>query len=929
MAFRTLRTNSRGLFKTKDAAENPELLLKLTTKCLKKVDRTVSLGAATSPKFNQEQCKYLAHKLKVAVQSARSLFEPIKTWYSKFASDEDRAQSLEILYLLFVLSKEVESFILGCSKSAWIQSAIMLANVSEHTSSLSFDLEVCTIAFSNSSSSSKIFGAALSGAAVTRIRRVEGEIVEEKFKLDQLRLYKDVSALIQSSKSSSAARQQATFLYERLRSLSRKHSRTDSPESDHSSCPEINLSNLKRTQELGKGATGIVHKANWLGIEVARKTFHGPASPYFEQEIKILEELCHPNIVSLLWHTRDKRNCYMVMELMDGDLSSFMQERLEEHGSGDPPMSILEGIHIMLQVAEGMLFLHGKKIVHRDLKSANILVKQMKARGVEVKYLQAKVADFGLSRTKERSRTYSNQTPNQGTTRWMPPEVMKIVNNDGEAELSKVHDKALKHPFKVDVYSFGIVFSEVLTGELPFPTLTPNEVKIEVLGGARPCLPDHCPDRLRNMIEACWSSDPTKRPGFGEICAELRHMKCAYLITSALISAESDLKMTAEQVSRATQSFSGLRKIGEGSMSTVYRGVLPTSTAVAVKRLAIRRGDINERLSRGVFEGLGHIQHPSLVKVLGYCCSSDVTAIVTEYMPNGTLSNVMYGHCRDIEIVTEFNWNHRFDTAIGIAMGLKYLHCEFPTSVSQGSFTRTSFVHGDLKASNILFNSSMEARIADFGTNRLLSSHGLGVGASIAYGYTAPELAESTDHGGTIKGDVYSFGIILLEMISGRSPRSLAAGQRLPQWIRASISNSTSLDNVLDSNLISELRVLQPLQEQIGMVLGVALLCTREDPGDRPYMTDVLDMLNDIKTRFQDEPKPEDGTGPQGVSRPGSARRLLSNLSAGSSKFLSSLSAGSSKWRSSLSNGSSKWLSSLSDGSSCLGLPTSYSSGRV
>lgn len=108
------------------------------------------------------------------------------------------------------------------------------------------------------------------------------------------------------------------------------------------------------------------------------------------------------------------------------DLFSFMQERLEEHGTGDPPFSILEAIHIMLQVAEGMFFLHEKNIVHRDLKSRNILVKQMKARRVGVKYVQAKVADFGLSRTKERSMTYSNQTQNQGTTRWMAPEMIKL-----------------------------------------------------------------------------------------------------------------------------------------------------------------------------------------------------------------------------------------------------------------------------------------------------------------------------------------------------------------------------------------------------------------------------------------------------------------------------------------------------------------------
>lgn len=103
-------------------------------------------------------------------------------------------------------------------------------------------------------------------------------------------------------------------------------------------------------------------------------------------------------------------------------------------------------------------------------------------------------------------------------------------SRNDQAELSEF-DEALKYPFNVDVYSFGMVCFEILPGDLPFSTLTPNEVRTKVLGGGRPQLPDQCPDRLRCMIEACRSLDPTKRPRFGEICAELRHLKCAYLIT--------------------------------------------------------------------------------------------------------------------------------------------------------------------------------------------------------------------------------------------------------------------------------------------------------------------------------------------------------------------------------------------------------------
>ena len=111
----------------------------------------------------------------------------------------------------------------------------------------------------------------------------------------------------------------------------------------------------------------------------------------------------------------------------------------------------------------------------------------------------------------------------------MAPEMMRIVNDDGHVELQAQGE--LKYPFKVDVYSFGMVCFEILTGYMPFPNLSCNEVKKKVLDGDRPQIPDHCPEWLKTLIEACWRPEPEERPRFGDICDELRHMKCAYLMT--------------------------------------------------------------------------------------------------------------------------------------------------------------------------------------------------------------------------------------------------------------------------------------------------------------------------------------------------------------------------------------------------------------
>lgn len=300
-------------------------------------------------------------------------------------------------------------------------------------------------------------------------------------------------------------------------------------EPSESSLSDLVFGRLIVKEILGKGTAGTVHKVMWLGAEFAMKTFYGSNNPDFNKEVSILSRLSHPNIISLLCSKSDKRRCSIVMELMDEDLFSLMHSRLEG-GDQDSPFTMFGAVDIMLQVAEGMRYLHERRIVHRDLKSLNILVSRVKALELETEYVIAKVADFGLSRTKESSETYSNQTPNMGTTRWMAPEMMKIRNLvseslESQAETSN-NEPNLKFPYKSDVYSFAMVCYEILTGEVPFSSLRATEnLKKKVLEGARPQLPLKCPKELKNLIERCWRPDESERPSFSEICEELRYIK--------------------------------------------------------------------------------------------------------------------------------------------------------------------------------------------------------------------------------------------------------------------------------------------------------------------------------------------------------------------------------------------------------------------
>lgn len=506
-------------------AERPQLYLDLTELCLEQAQSMAKVS--TSLKFNHMQCIYLVDKLEMAVQSAHLLFyEQISTWNPKFDSAEDRARSLEIFKLLFVWGKEVESFVQACCRDMWVHSAITLINVFDQILSLGSNLELCTLVFRN------LFGV-LTLIEVAKVREREAVIVKERATLDELRLYEVVNDLIQSSREISRVEWLlGTFLLERLERQRQGNPDYASKRSHQPIHPdnigreliliEMEQENLKLVNLLGQGSMGTVYKAMWLGVEVAVKTFDEFSLEDY-QEASILEGLCHPNIISLLGlKMKDNHRCHMIMELMDGDLFSLMRERMRMRYYDGSPFSISEAIHIMLQVAQGMLYLHDMKIIHRDLKSHNILVKYMKVAKVEVEFVHAKLSSFEQSKLQERDVIYSPITPYSGTTRWMAPEVIERRKHDDEGE---------KYPFKCDIYSFAMVCYEILTGNIPFEwILSLSEVKVQVLAGNRPRLPNECPDMLRKLIEACWHSDPRQRPNFQDICVKLRNLKNALFI---------------------------------------------------------------------------------------------------------------------------------------------------------------------------------------------------------------------------------------------------------------------------------------------------------------------------------------------------------------------------------------------------------------
>ncbi len=177
---------------------------------------------------------------------------------------------------------------------------------------------------------------------------------------------------------------------------------------------------------LGGGSFGSVVETEWLRQKHAKKVLGDASHWSFKMESEVLAGLSHPHLLRIVGSSvngRGRLKYALVMELMQEDLSDFLKRTTV-------PLSILTALDLMLQVARGLKYLHSRRIVHRDLKSANILVASLTAAPELEPCLNAKVADFGLSKTKNSRSRYSHQTLNTGTRKWMAPEVFEIPQDE-------------------------------------------------------------------------------------------------------------------------------------------------------------------------------------------------------------------------------------------------------------------------------------------------------------------------------------------------------------------------------------------------------------------------------------------------------------------------------------------------------------------
>ncbi|KAK2968108.1 hypothetical protein RJ640_003939 [Escallonia rubra] len=268
-------------------------------------------------------------------------------------------------------------------------------------------------------------------------------------------------------------------------------------------------------RRLGSGSQ--YKEIHWLGESFALRHFFGDVEPLVPEISRELS-LSHPNIMHIFcgFTDEEKKECFLVMELMNRDLSSYIKEICGPRKR--IPFSLPVAVDLMLQIARGMEYLHSKKIYHGDLNHSNILVK---ARNISSDgYLHAKVSGFGLSSSISLAqKTSSNQT---GTLPfiWHSPEVLAEQEQPGSVGNSK-------HTEKSDVYSFGMICFELLTGKVPFEDghLQGDKMSRNIRAGERPLFPFHSPKYVTNLTKRCWHTDPNQRPNFSSICRILRYIK--------------------------------------------------------------------------------------------------------------------------------------------------------------------------------------------------------------------------------------------------------------------------------------------------------------------------------------------------------------------------------------------------------------------
>ncbi|XP_062159537.1 probable serine/threonine-protein kinase PBL28 isoform X2 [Alnus glutinosa] len=292
---------------------------------------------------------------------------------------------------------------------------------------------------------------------------------------------------------------------------------------------------------------------------------------------------------------------------------------------------------------------------------------------------------------------------------------------------------------------------------------------------------------------------------------------------------------TLKEMEEATNSFSDENFLGKGGFGRVYRGALRSGEVVAIKKMELPpfKAAEGEHEFRVEVDILSRLDHPNLVSLIGYCADGKHRFLVYEYMHNGNLQDHLNGIGE-----AKMDWPKRLRVALGAARGLAYLHSSSAVGIP--------IVHRDFKSTNVLLDANFEAKISDFGLAKLMPEGQetyVTVRVLGTFGYFDPEYTSTGKL--TLQSDVYAFGVVLLELLTGRRAVDLNQGpndQNLVLQVRNILNDRKKLRTVIDP----ELNRSSYTMESIAMLANLASRCVRIESSERPSMADCVKEIQGI-----------------------------------------------------------------------------------
>ncbi|CAL1386674.1 unnamed protein product [Linum trigynum] len=297
---------------------------------------------------------------------------------------------------------------------------------------------------------------------------------------------------------------------------------------------------------------------------------------------------------------------------------------------------------------------------------------------------------------------------------------------------------------------------------------------------------------------------------------------------ASIVMFHGDLPYSSKDIIKKLETLTEEHVIGCGGFGTVYKLAMDDGSEFALKRI-VKMNEGFDRFFERELEILGSIKHRHLVNLRGYCNSPTSKLLIYDYLPGGSLDEVLH------ERSEQLDWDARLNIIVGAAKGLAYLHHDCSPRI----------IHRDIKSSNILLDGNLESRVSDFGLAKLLEDEESHITTIVAgtFGYLAPEYMQSGR--ATEKTDVYSFGVLVLEVLSGKRPTDasfIEKGLNIVGWLNYLASESRQQE-IVDPHC-------EGLQaESLDALLSVAIRCVSSSPEDRPTMHRVVQLLeSDVMT---------------------------------------------------------------------------------